>query len=406
MKDEKTSTSRREFLKIGASGLAGMAVLPSVIREDPNVLNSKTVKRKMVTRTLGRTGMELPIVSMGVMNANNPELVEAALDAGIVYLDTAHGYQRGRNEEMIGDVVKGKPRDSFVIATKIYGPMSRRTGMFTEDATAEFFMERFETSLERLGLDYVDILYIHSVVCKEAVLHEPFLSTMVKLKKEGRIRFLGVSTHSNEPEVIRAAAESGIHDVVLTAYNFRQPHVDEIESAMADAVKSGVGIVAMKTQAGVYWDRERQNQINMKAALKWVLRNEDVHTTIPGFTTFEQLETDLSVMEELTLTPEEKKDLELGCSAGLKGLYCRQCGQCRDRCRYGLEIPAMMRSFMYVYGYGNLTAAKQALREVDLSDLPCRRCPECTVECTMGFDVRERIVDIARIGNVPEDFLV
>jgi predicted aldo/keto reductase-like oxidoreductase len=123
-------------------------------------------------------------------------------------------------------------------------------------------------------------------------------------------------------------------------------------------------------------------------------------------TTFDQLETDLSVMEELSLTPAEQEDLKLGLRTGSGGLYCRQCGTCRTQCANGLDIPAMMRSYMYVYGYGNLMAAKQALQEVDVSDLPCRHCTACTVECTMGFDVRDRITDIARIGIVPEDFLV
>ena len=126
----------------------------------------------------------------------------------------------------------------------------------------------------------------------------------------------------NEPEVIRAAIASGAYNVVLTAYNFRQPHAAEVEKAIDEAAKAGLGIIAMKTQAGVFWDRERQHPINMKAALKWVLRNENVHTAVPGFTTFEQMEIDLSVMEDSTLTPAEELDLRktskwvvVGCTA-------------------------------------------------------------------------------------------
>ena len=68
----------------------------------------------------------------------------------------------------------------------------------------------------------------------------------------------------------------------------------------------------MKTQAGVYWDRFRARKINMKAALKWVLQDENVHTTIPAFSNFQEMEEDLSVMGDLELTPEEKRDIELG----------------------------------------------------------------------------------------------
>jgi predicted aldo/keto reductase-like oxidoreductase len=252
----------------------------------------------------------------------------------------------------------------------------------------------------------VDILYLHSVVKREAVLFEPLLSALVKLKKEGKTRFIGVSTHGNEPEVIRAAVESKEHDVVLTAYNFRQPHVAEVEKAMSEAAKAGLGVVAMKTQAGVFWDRERQQQINMKAALKWVIRNEDVHTTIPGIGTFDQLEENVSVMEDLTLTEKDKEDLRLGEEMGMNGLYCEQCGTCVAQCDKNVEIPTLMRSYMYTYGYGNLAKAKEALGAVDLSSIPCDSCDNCRVKCTMGFDVKHRIEDIARIKDVPEDFLV
>ncbi|UCF06508.1 MAG: aldo/keto reductase [bacterium] len=407
MKHKDTKNSRRAFLKKSVSGLAGIAILPSVMQRDVMAQEEqKLKKRKIITRTLGRTGLELPIVSLGVGNVQNPELVKAALDAGVKMLDTANSYGRGRNEEMIGEIIKGRPRDSFVIATKVTGAEDRRTGLFRKEATSEMFREKFETSLGRLGLDYVDILYIHSVVRKESVVYEPFLSAMLKLKKEGKVRFLGVSTHANEPEVIRAAAESKVHDVVLTAYNFRQPHVAEVEKAMAEAAKAGLGIVAMKTQAGVFWDPERQNQINMKAALKWALRKEYVHTSIPTMATFDQLEEDMSVMEELELTPVDKKDLQLGARLGVPGLYCRQCGECKTQCREDLDIPILMRSYMYVYGYRNLASAKEALASVDLPTAPCNGCGTCAVTCSMGFDVRAKIEDIARLQLVPDEFVV
>lgn len=407
MSKQSVNNGRRGFIKKGLGGLAGAAVLPSILKGGSPDEPGKKKKGKVIHRTLGRTGFKLPIVSMGVMNADNPELVKAALDAGIVHLDTAHYYQRGRNEEMIGKVVKDVPRDSFVLATKVPGDhMDRKTGLFSEKTTAKSFIEKFEISLKRLGLEYVDILYLHSVVKREAVLFEPLLTAMQKLKKEGKTKFIGVSTHRNEPEVLRAAVESKVHDVVLTAYNFNQPHLEEMNKAIDYAAKAGLGIVAMKTQAGVFWDREKLHPINMKAALKWALQNKNIHTAIPGFTTFDQLELDFSVMEDLTLTPEEKTDLRLDKKAVLPGLYCTQCGTCLSQCREGLDIPTLMRSYMYVYGYRNLSQAAETLRTVDLPDLPCGSCGTCGVKCAVGFDVKDKVTDIARLRRVPEEFLV
>ena len=408
MEKKNDKRNRRDFLKKGVTGLAGFAVLPAVLSGEVNGQEEeKAIKKtKMVNRTLGKTGIKLPVVSMGAGACENPAVLEAALDAGMVHLDTANSYGRGRNEEMIGEVMKNRSWDSVVIGTKVVGDNEdRRTGMFTEETKAAPFVEKFEASLQRLGTDCVDILYLHSLVKREAVLFEPLLSALVKLKKEGKTKFIGVSTHGNEPEAIRAAIESKVYDVVLTAYNFRQPHVAEVEKAIAEAAKAGIGIVAMKTQAGVFWDRERQHQINMKAALKWTIQNENVHTTIPGIATFDQLEENLSVMEDLKLTPKEEADLKLGEKLGMNGLYCRQCGNCLAQCDKGVEVPTLMRSYMYAYGYRNLSMAKEAVESIDLSKVPCSNCGACKVDCTMGFDVKSKVEDIARIRNVPSDFL-
>lgn len=398
MGNKKSKKSRRDFLKKSAAGLAGAAVFPSLLK-------GESKKRKIIYRTLGKTGLKLPVVSMGVMNADNPNLVKAALDSGIIHLDTAWYYQMGRNEEMIGKVIKNRPRDSYIIATKVWEPRDRRTGLFPKDAKAETFMIKFQTSLKRLGLDYVDILYLHNISCKESALFKPYVDVLKKLKKEGKIRFIGITTHRNEPEVIRAAVDSKVYEVVLTSYNFKQKHHKEVKKAIDYAAKAGLGVVAMKTQAGVYWDgREKKQPINMKAALKWALQDKNVHTAIPGFTTFDQLELDLSVMENLTLSPKEIADLKLGEKLSMAGFYCQQCETCLPQCSKNVEIPTLMRSYMYAYAYKNLEKARETLETIDLSNLACNSCRTCNVTCPMGFDIKDRITNITRLRDVPQDF--
>ena len=143
----------------------------------------------------------------------------------------------------------------------------------------------------------------------------------------------------------------------------------------------------------------------MKAALKWALQNKNVHTAIPGFTTFDQMELDLSVMEDLTLTPEEKADLKLGKKLSMAGSYCQQCDTCISQCPKKVEIPTLMRSYMYVYGHKNPIKAKEVLNYAGFSKVACVDCNDCKVKCTMGFDIKNRVLDIARIKDVPDDFL-
>jgi predicted aldo/keto reductase-like oxidoreductase len=402
---------RRGFLKKGAAGLGAMMVYPAVAgsqegTEPAKPAEGKKERKPIMTRPFGKSGYEWPILSMGVGACENPEVVGEALDAGVVLLDTAWGYGNGANETMIADVVRDRPRDSYAIITKVPGsPEDRRTATFTPEAKAGPFIEKFEESLVRLKMDYVEVLCLHSVVNRASTLWEEYLNALTKMKSEGKCKMIGLSTHAGEPEVIRAAIESKVYDMVITAYNFRQPHVAEVKKAIAEAAKAGLGIVAMKTQAGIYWDRERQRQINMKAALKWVLQDENCHTAIPGFNTFDQLELDLEAVADLNMTADEKKDLELGSNLGLPGLYCPQCTDCMAQCPKGVDVPTMMRSYMYAYGYKNLGWAKDALDVASMKGNPCDDCSSCSIKCTMGFDVKEKVQDISRLRSLHRDFV-
>jgi len=409
MTGKTTELKRRSFLKQGLTGLAAVGAAPGVVKAAALGTGGATqaaagaAGAKPIVRTLGKTGLKMPVVSMGVMNADNPAVVQAALDAGITFLDTAWGYQRGQNEKMIGQVVAGRPRDSFMIGTKVPG-VGRDRGPQALDAAAieQTFLTRFDECLSRLGLDHVEVLYVHNNTEPAHVQNEAVLAAIQKAKKSGKARFIGITTHSNEPAVIRAAIEAKVYDVILTAYNFKQDHREEVRKAVAEAAAAGLGIVAMKTQAGAYWDREKQNKINMRAALKWVLNDPNVTTAIPGFTTFDQLKEDFSVVTDITLTPEDLRDLRLG--EQVAGLYCQQCGQCLAGCPKNLPLPDLMRGYMYAYGYRNLGLAHELVGSLDVPEAACGSCESCTAVCAKGFDIAGRVKDISRLRSVPGDF--
>jgi predicted aldo/keto reductase-like oxidoreductase len=395
-------------LKKGLTGLAAISAVPAAVKaaafgSAATGPAAAAAPGKPIIRTLGKTGLKIPVVSMGVMNADNPAVVQAALESGITFLDTAWGYQRGRNEQMIGEVIKGRPRESFMIATKVPGVGGDRSMQSLSPADVEnTFLSRFDECLTRLGLDHVEVLYIHNNTDPSHVQNEAVAGAIQKIKKAGKARFIGITTHRSEPAVIRATIGMKIFDVILTSYNFRQDHRDEVRKAIAEATAAGLGIVAMKTQGGVYWDREKQQPINMRAALKWALSDPNVTTAVPGFTTFDQLKDDWSVVSDVTLTPEELKDLRLG--EQIAGLYCQQCGQCLAGCPKGLPIPDLMRSYMYAYGYRNLQAAHELVGSLDLAENPCGSCASCSAVCAKGFDVADRVRDISRLRAVPGDF--
>ncbi len=402
----KNSVNRRLFLKTSLLGTAG-AVLGNrlLATEKPVPVNFKKEKPGIITRRLGNTNIELPIVSFGVMRADNPNLVRAAMDAGIKHFDTAHVYQKGNNEKMLGEVLKDYPRDSFTIATKIPPEeKDKETGHFLPGSTKEAFLKKLDTSLQRLKMDYVDILYVHSVESRQGSLFEPMLEAVLEAKKQGKTRYVGISTHKREPEVIEAAIESGVYEVILTSYNFLQDHKDKMKKVIEKAANAGIGIVAMKTMAGGRMDKKTDKKVNYKAALKWALRDKNVHTSIPGIINFEELEENMSVMQSLELTEEERQFLYA--AANEQGLYCNGCGTCLETCRKNIPIPEIMRSYMYAYGYREMKKAKETLTEYGVNGNPCDDCTVCYAQCKKGFDIPGKIADITRITQTADDFLV
>ena len=405
MSNNIKNKSRRSFIKKGFTGLAGAILAPSVLKMDRKPSHPQKEGKKFIYRTLGKTGIKLPIVSMGTYDATS--VTNIALDAGIVHIDTSADYNKGNDERMFGEVFKNRPRDSFVIGTSIGMWQFREADQVKKTITQKTLQDYIEGSLQRLDLDYIDIYYLGGIQHKEIVEYEPYLEVLKEYKKAGRLRFLGVTTHSNEPEIIRTATDGGIYDVVLTAYNFRKTNRDEIKKAVAYAASKGMGIVAMKTQAGVYWDgKEKKQMINMKAALKWALQDENIHTAIPSFKNSDQLYEALSVMENLELTPQEKADLKLGQGNSSTGLFCSQCKECIPQCPADLDIPTLMRSYMYAYGYESPVKARETLDFINLSNIPCINCETCRVTCSSGFDVKRKVIDIARLKDVPKEFLV
>ncbi len=388
---------RREFIGKAAFGMVAAGLSTPLVKK---VVASQEQQPKIIYRTLGRTGLRIPIVSFGVMNSDSPDLIQRSLDMGINHLDTAHVYLRGNSERVIGEVLeRSGSRDKVYVATKMALNRDEDKGDFVlkgsegaPGATEENLFKQLETSLERLRTDYVDILYLHSCDSPQMVTYEPLMNAMVKVKKQGKARFIGTSIHTDVANVIRATTDAEIYDVVLAAYNYVQEEKEEIKQAIAYAADKGVGIIAMKTQGGRRLQQDSDAEINNQAALKWVLNDENVCTTIPGMTTFEQLDINMGVMNDLTLTKQELRDLQI--AASMRGtLFCQNCRSCVPTCPNNVAVPSLMRAYMYAAGYGNFVQARTTIAELpEKKGLNvCRECSVCSASCRRGIDIGSRV---------------
>lgn len=392
--------TRRGFISSSITGLAAtgfMGFVPGAVFAQET---EEKQKRDIIYRTLGRTGLRMPIVGMGVMNADNPEIVLAAFEQGIRHFDTAARYQYGRNEQMVGDVIKRLGvRDKVVICTKEMRPAQR--GEYSPEEIIKKLKKYCEGSLKRLKTDYIDILYIHTVNNAGDASNPAMIEGMSQLKKQGKIRFSGISTHESMTEVINAVAENKSYDVVLTAINVSMSDDANLLAAIANAAHNGIGVIAMKTQAGGQRLPNRDslrtfdNATINTACLKWVLKNENITTSIPGFVNYTHLMEDFSVAYDLEYTEDERKfladnDLKLGLG------YCRQCRQCVSSCPHGVDVPNLMRVHMYAAQYGNFQHARAELDDIqkDKNINICGSCPECVASCVNQIDIKKRVENL------------
>jgi predicted aldo/keto reductase-like oxidoreductase len=410
MNNDDNSYSRREFLSKGITGITVAGLLGTLtgnVFSYPLQDKKSEAKKEIIYRILGKTGLKIPIVSMGVMNASLPELVKRSYEKGIRYFDTSAYYQRGKNEEMIGDVIKQlNARKEVIIATKVYIPHELRS-MSPEHAKA-YYLKTAEESLKRLQTDYVDILHSHSVNELTWLNNPGILEALQLLKKQGKIRFIGFSTHMNMAECINDATKSGLYDVILTMFNYTLWDDQNLLTALKNAHAKKIGLIAMKTQCpqyGGHWKDVPNSKLHYyegtmmhTAVLKWVLRHPFITTAIPGFTTFQQIEDDYPVTYNLDYTDEEKEflnDRNVSLSFG----YCRQCSECTRQCKMGVDIPTLMRVHMYSVCYNNFHHARQTLNDVPISKSlrNCDSCNQCSVHCKYGINIANRIKELQAI---------
>lgn len=390
--------NKREFLKLSSVAIAGSMVSTSV---KAGSLSSGLSSKQPIIRTLGKTGIQVPVVSSGGVPADNPNLVREIFKSGMKHFDSAYVYKGGGVDKMLGEMTEEFEREQFIISTKVRFRADRETGQYKSDATTQAFMDMLDKSLSRQRSEYVDILYLHAPPTGAAAMNEEMLNGLRKAKEQGKARFVGISTHSNQVELLETATESNFYDVVLVAYNFRLEGT--VKPAIAKAAESGIGIVAMKTQAGKFLDKEKTVPVNKSAALKWVLQDDNVHTAIMRILNYDDLKLYQSIMYDIEMTPDEIHDIEKYKQTA--GLYCHGCEQCKLQCPHRLPIPDIMRAHMYAYGYGETRSAHDVITSLSLDENPCRKCPVCSVNCSNGLDIAKRIEDIMRIKQVPADFL-
>jgi predicted aldo/keto reductase-like oxidoreductase len=160
------------------------------------------------------------------------------------------------------------------------------------------------------------------------------------------------------------------------------------------AAAAGIGVIAMKIMAGGYRDAAVPALNPFQAALRWVLKQPGVATTIPSLVTFEQLKENLDAAAA-SFGARDALALEFY-AAAIESRHCRVCGGCAGQCPKGADVPAIVRALMYQEGYGEPALGRETLAT---ASFPCACCGSCTVTCRSGLRIPERVAAAVRLAG-------
>jgi len=352
----------------------------------------------MQYRPLGKTGMEVSAVSFGGIKLGGlpqdqvTELIRIAHERGMNYIDTARCY--GQSEVKLGIALeKLGLRDKFYLSSKV---IRRGLGQFKED---------FETTMQNLRTDYLNILFVHDVSTPdiwEEVSSNGVLAYMQELKKKGRIGHLALSTH--DTGIGKTALETGLFEVAMLAYN---PSNLEVESEVLPLCREkGIGTVIMKPLGGGVLSEARSAQLGFSVTaeecLRFAVTGPGVDVVIPGLDKPEYVHAAADAGDSCSMTEDERSALIQRVDIKAKH-YCRGCGYCLP-CPQDIPIPTVLGLYnrWEVFGGVDWAQMHQITHEytlkVDSQRGPshCIACGECTTRCPFNLPVPELMAKAAK----------
>jgi aryl-alcohol dehydrogenase-like predicted oxidoreductase len=250
-------TDRRNFFKTLAGLTAGITVPGTAFGKQTE---SDRLGEVLPKRKLGRTGEYVTMLGTGgyhvgwTTERDAQEVIEASLEGGVRFFDTAESYAKGVSEERYGKYLTPRYRDLIFLMTKTTGP------------DAKTVQEHLEGSLRRLKVDQIDLYQVHSIRTPDDVdsrIQNGILEVLLKAKEQGKIKYLGFTGHQNpfaHTRMLEQTAESNIFDAVLMPVNvLDQSYFSFTKNVLPTALERNMGILAIKSLAdGRFFAKKEQ----------------------------------------------------------------------------------------------------------------------------------------------------
>jgi len=367
--------NRRQFLqKLGfgaSSALAMMAMEPLNVlagnSAKPDLLKYDAEENKMTYRVQHGSGEKISLLGFGMMRLPDSqsqvdELVDYAIAHGVNYFDTAPMYMGGRSEVLTGNTLSRYPREKYHVATKMSN-QNRRSWSFDDSK------RMYETSLERLKVDYIDYYLLHSIgggteSLKGRFLDNGILDFLLKEREAGRIKHLGFSYHGDVRDFdwLLDHQDEYHWDFVQIQMNFldwrhasvRQGwrHDADAEYLYEKLEKKGIQAVVMEPLRGGAFGRMaselteqlkavRPNDSTARWAFRWVGSYPNILTTLSGMNRMDHLVDNVETFSPLEACTEAENKLLADIADQMSGfptIPCTTCEYCMP-CPYGVNIP-------------------------------------------------------------------
>ena len=363
MVTQKDSFSRRDFLRSISAATVGTFMFPFNSRDAKSAEGSG-----MPTRSLGSTGINVPILSFGG-SVNLPQLMlRQAFKWGVTYWDTAHSYMGGNSEKLIGNYLMKYPQDrnQIFIVTKSYA--------WSGDAMTS----DLDQSLERMKTDYVDLFFVHGISSIDDINNTTKIWADKK-KNEGKIRLFGFSTHHNMEECMLGASNLGWIDAIMMSYNFRLMQTDFMKRAVDACANVGIGLIAMKTQGGGSLKSSSETEPDLvdkllkkgftsaQAKLKAVWENPNIASICSEMPNMRILKENVSAaLNRTRLSSGDQERLQLYAHETRRD-YCKGCARiCEAAVDGEVPISDIMRFLMYWTSYGDRSRAEQYFNQISV----------------------------------------
>lgn len=391
---------RRNFLK--NTSLASLAL--TNINSTESSAKTKSSTQILNYRKLGNTGLKASDVSFGTSGSPNYRILLKAMDMGINYFDTSPDYGSGRSESELGKAIKftTKKRDELIIATKLCSTFNHLS-----DEKKNVYISHVEASLKRLGTDYIDFLLIHALSGSgyERLKDSNMLEAVEKLKKDGKVRFLGVSSHNYTATLdggFDYAINSGQFNLIMPAYSFlgsfssTEEYLPDIIKLSKKAEKKGVAFVAMKTldgAKGIDESKLKGRGTFAQSALKWVLSNSSVSCLIISIGNLSELD-EYSQASGKKYGHLDENNLKQWKEI-LKGECRIGCTQCESHCTGNIKISDILRFDKYFRNYNQEKSALVQYSKLDIKDKQLSACIGCSApcesNCSYNVDIRSKL---------------